>query len=77
MEAFMKYQHCPDCRLTVRLAIGEDPDRPCPRCGTTLSDEPRSLFAHPPSGLSAEAVRNVMAVRGGRFRRDRGRLRPS
>jgi uncharacterized paraquat-inducible protein A len=77
MEAFMKYQHCPDCRLTVRLAIGEDPGRPCPRCGATLSDEPRSLFDHAPSALSADAVRDVMAVRGGRFRHAVGRARPN
>jgi uncharacterized paraquat-inducible protein A len=73
----MKYQHCPDCRLTVHLAVGEEPGRPCPRCGATLADEPRSLFARSPSSLSADAVRTVMAVRGGRFRRGAGRVRPS
>jgi uncharacterized paraquat-inducible protein A len=77
MEAFMPYQHCPDCRLTVHLAIGEDRGGPCPRCGGTLSDEPRSLFARPVSALSADAVRTVMAVRGGRFRRSPSRTRPT
>ena len=73
----MSYQHCPECRLTVHLAIGEDRDGPCPRCGATLSDEPRSLFTRPPSALSADAVRTVMAVRGGRFRRSPSRTRPT
>jgi uncharacterized paraquat-inducible protein A len=77
MEAFMSYQHCPECRLTVHLAIGEELGKPCPRCGATLADEPRSLFSRPPSSLSADAVRSVMAVRGGRFRRDRTRTRPT
>jgi hypothetical protein len=75
----MPYQHCPDCRLTVHLAIGEDRDGPCPRCGGTLADEPRSLFARrPASALSADAVRDVIAVRGGRFRRSApSRTRPT
>jgi uncharacterized paraquat-inducible protein A len=77
MEAFMTYQHCPDCRLTVHLAIGEDRGGPCPRCGAELADEPRSLFTRPASALSADAVRTVMAVRGGRFRRSPTRTRPT
>jgi uncharacterized paraquat-inducible protein A len=77
LEAFMPYQHCPDCRLTVHLASGEDGGEPCPRCGATLTDEPRSLFARPASALTADAVRSVMAVRGGRFRRAGDRTRPS
>jgi uncharacterized paraquat-inducible protein A len=74
MEASMPYQHCPDCRLTVHLAIGEDRDAPCPRCGATLADEPRPLFRRPRRAPSAEAVRSAMAVRGGRFRPDGPRL---
>lgn len=62
----MPYQHCPDCRLTVHLAVGEDRGGPCPRCGAELADEPRSLFSRAPSGLTADAVRTMMAVRGGR-----------
>ena len=73
----MPYQHCPDCRLTVHLAVGEDKNGPCPRCGGTLADEPRSLFARKPSELTADAVRNVMSVRGGRFRRSGDRTRPT
>ena len=77
MEAFMPYQHCPRCRLTVHLAVGEDRGSPCPRCGATLADEPRSLFTRPPSALSADTVRSVMAARGGRFRRDGAGSRPT
>ena len=74
----MPYQHCQDCRLTVHLAIGEDRGGPCPRCGGTLSDEPRPLFARrTASSLTADAVRDVMAVRGGRFRRTPTRTRPT
>jgi len=73
----MPYQHCPQCRLTVHLEDGEATGGPCPRCGATLADEPRSLFgeaalrrfARPASNLTPAAVRDVMAVRGGRFRR--------
>jgi hypothetical protein len=71
----MPFLHCPSCRLTVHLAVGEDP-YPCPRCGDALSAEPRSLFVRPPSDLKPEAVRSVLAVRGGRFRRDRPPVSP-
>lgn len=78
----MPYQHCPRCRLTVHVADGEAAGGPCPRCGEPLADEPRSLFAVPPvrsrrfsrgavpAGLTPEAVRTVLARRGGRWRRD-------
>jgi hypothetical protein len=67
MEACMPYLHCPGCRITVHLAAGEDPG-PCPRCGETLAETPRSLFTRRTSGLTPDAVRSVLAVRGGRFR---------
>jgi hypothetical protein len=81
MEDPMPYQHCPRCRLTVHLADGEPEGGPCPRCGETLAGEPRSLFAVPPvrarrsartpsAALTPEAVRTVLARRGGRWRRD-------
>jgi hypothetical protein len=73
MEVRMRYQHCPACRLTVRLDAGDAGGHPCPRCGETLADEPRSLFAEAPparrfarSKLRPEAVRSVLALRGGR-----------
>jgi hypothetical protein len=72
MEVPMRYQHCPACRLTVHLDAGEAGHRPCPRCGATLADEPRSLFAPAPAGrfarskLRPEAVRSMLALRGGR-----------
>jgi hypothetical protein len=81
MEDPMPYQHCPACRLTVHVADGEARGEPCPRCGEALADEPRSLFAVPPvrsrrfgraespAGLTPEAVRTVLARRGGRWRR--------
>jgi hypothetical protein len=75
MEVPMRYQHCPACRLTVHLDAGDEGHGPCPRCGATLADEPRSLFAAPPprrfarSKLRPEAVRRILAVRGGRNRR--------
>jgi hypothetical protein len=75
----MPYQHCPQCRLTVRLESGDSGGRPCPRCGDRLADEPASLFAEVPptsrrfsraaSTLTPDAVRSVLSVRGGRFRR--------
>jgi hypothetical protein len=71
----MRYQHCPDCRLTVHLDAGEPGGGPCPRCGARLADEPRSLFeqASPArfgrSQLRPEAVRRLMAVRGQSRRR--------
>jgi hypothetical protein len=73
----MPYQHCPSCRLTVHLESDDQSDRPCPRCGDRLGDEPASLFAEPlpterrlvrATTLTPEAVRSVLAVRGGRFR---------
>jgi hypothetical protein len=80
MEALMPYQHCPTCRLTVHAPVGEAAGAPCPRCGSALSDEPRSLFPAAPvaarrrpskqTALTAEAVRNVMAARRGRFHRE-------
>jgi hypothetical protein len=83
----MPYQHCPSCRLTVHLREGEVTDGPCPRCGATLADLPRRLFAAapPPSapaasfarGLDPELVRAVMAGRGGRFRRTAAARRTS
>lgn len=76
----MPYQHCPSCRLVVHLAAGEPGGAPCPRCGAALGDRPRSLFASPPPvaggrsrherRLTPEAVRPVMSLRGGRFRRE-------
>jgi hypothetical protein len=73
MEVRMRYQHCPACRLTVHLNDGDAGGRPCPRCGEALADEPRSLFAGAPpaprfarSTLRPEAVRSVLALRGGR-----------
>jgi hypothetical protein len=79
MEALMPYQHCPSCRLTVHLADDEPGGRPCPRCGAKLADEPRPLFDLPPvpsrrlsrepagpRSLSPEAVRSMLARRGGR-----------
>jgi hypothetical protein len=88
MEASMAYQHCTNCRLTVHVAEGEVLDGPCPRCGQPLADEPRSLFAVPPvrsrrfdrspaAGLTPEAVRGVLARRGGRWRRDALTRRPA
>jgi hypothetical protein len=74
MEAPMPYQHCPDCRLTVHLAIGDERDGRCPRCGGTLADEPRPLFRRPRPAPSADAVRLAMAARGGRFRREPPRV---
>lgn len=86
----MPYQHCPACRLTVHLADGEPHGGPCPRCGETLADQPRSLFAVPPvrsrrfargqapaPGPTTEAVRTAMARRGGRWRRDPLNQRPA
>jgi hypothetical protein len=75
----MSYQHCPSCRLTVHVDGPAAADRPCPRCGAKLGDEPRSLFAEPlaaarfaraRSNLTPGAVRTAMAARRGRFRRD-------
>jgi hypothetical protein len=87
MEDHMPYQHCPDCRLTVHVADGDPGGGPCPRCGATLADEPRSLFAVPPvrsrrfgrtvpAGPTPEAVRTVLARRGGRWRRGGGPTLP-
>jgi hypothetical protein len=80
MEDRMPYQHCPSCRLTVRLDAHDRGGHPCPRCGDRLADEPASLFVEPPptsrrfsraaSTLTPDAVRSVLAVRGGRYRRD-------
>jgi hypothetical protein len=82
MEEPMPYLHCPNCRLTVHAADGEPLGAPCPRCGEPLADEPRSLFAEPPvrsrrfsrppapTRLTPEAVRAVLARRGGRWRRE-------
>jgi hypothetical protein len=82
MEASMTYQHCPRCRLTVHAADGDLVGEPCPRCGEPLDAEPRWLFAVPPvrsrrfsrapapTGLTPEAVRTVLARRGGRWRRE-------
>jgi hypothetical protein len=74
----MPYQHCPSCRLTVHVPADTDDGGPCPRCGAELADEPRSLFAHPaeagrftrptPPRISSAAVRDALAVRGGRRR---------
>lgn len=74
----MSYQHCPSCRLTVHLDGQMEAGSPCPRCGATLGDEPRSLFADPlPAGrfararsnLTPDAVRAAMSGRRGRFSR--------
>jgi hypothetical protein len=82
MEAHMPYLHCPTCRLTVHDTDCAPAAGPCPRCGDDLSEEPRSLFAVPPvrsrrfarppapAGLTPEAVRTVLARRGGRWRRE-------
>jgi hypothetical protein len=82
MEDPMPYQHCPHCRLTVHLEDDEPVGGPCPRCGELLADKPRSLFAAPPvrsrrfarapvpTGPTPEAVRTVLARRGGRWRRE-------
>jgi hypothetical protein len=76
MEVPMPYQHCPSCRLTVHLDGQLEAGSPCPRCGTTLGDEPRSLFADAlPTGrfararsnLTPDAVRAAMSRRRGRF----------
>lgn len=64
----MPYQHCPSCRLTVRLGGEIVRDGPCPRCGDRLADEPRRLFSTPPA-LDPEAVRAALQTRGGRFNR--------
>ena len=76
----MPYLHCPRCRLTVHHPEDATGEEPCPRCGATLAAEPRSLFElppvpprrfarRPPPALSPEAVRGMLARRGGRFRR--------
>lgn len=71
----MPYQHCPTCRLTVSGQTVKDAGAPCPRCGEALASRPRRLFASTaPSGLDPEAVRLMLATRGGRFSRQR---RPS
>jgi uncharacterized paraquat-inducible protein A len=67
----MPYQHCRDCRLTVHITSEDEAGAPCPRCGGTLADKPRSLFVRP--SASPEAVRATMALRGGRFRRETSR----
>jgi hypothetical protein len=74
----MPYQHCPACRLTVHVAADVDEGAPCPRCGAGLADQPRSLFVRPAEGrfahrptpprISSAAVRDALAVRGGRRR---------
>jgi hypothetical protein len=58
----MPYQHCPSCRLTVHIADRDAAGDPCPRCGTALADEPRSLFAVPRTPSPAL----LAARRGGR-----------
>jgi hypothetical protein len=63
------YQYCPTCRLTVHAADGQAGAGPCPRCGDVLAEEPRALLGSPPTGLDPEAVRMLLAQRGGRFQR--------
>jgi hypothetical protein len=79
----MSYQHCPGCRLPVQSGESEADGGVCPRCATTLTDDPGPLLAADPtvphrfsrrsSALRPETVRSVMAIRGGRL----GRERPS
>jgi hypothetical protein len=60
MEAWMSYQHCPSCRLTVHLDGPEAADGPCPRCGAGLGDEPRSLFVEPLAGGRLVRARSTL-----------------
>jgi hypothetical protein len=69
------HQYCPTCRLTVHAVDAVVSTGPCPRCGDQLADQPRELLASPPTGLDPEAVRMLLAQRGGRFQRSVGRSR--
>jgi uncharacterized paraquat-inducible protein A len=40
----MPYTHCPSCRLSTFTAAGHSSRDECPRCGTELTAQPRSLF---------------------------------
>jgi hypothetical protein len=63
------YQYCPTCRLTVHAADDAASRGPCPRCGDVLAEDPRPLLGSPPTGVDPEAVRMLLAERGGRFQR--------
>ena len=65
----MSYQSCPTCRLTVRAAQGADGSAHCSRCGEVLAAGSRPVAGSPPTGLDPEAVRMLLAQRGGRFKR--------
>ena len=65
----MPYQFCPTCRLTVHAADAAVGPGHCPRCGDLLAAESRPVAGSPPTGLDPEAVRMLLAQRGGRFKR--------